>query len=145
MLGKGEVVGVADPASDRGPSVVLVIRADVDVGRRAWAAREVFVAAADGEVGVRGFEIDGNSAGQHGKDRRRQERTYIMSSPGDVGDVPSLAGSVIDKRQINDADVRLDCWDQLILFVDQLNLWAHRGVGLNLRRYRCRSENWRAR
>ena len=79
------------------------IGADVDEGRRARAAVEVLVAAADGVVGVRGCEVDGERAGGvgevpdgHGTDcvGARRERRHVVKA----------AGAVVDLGQRQDRD-----------------------------------------
>jgi hypothetical protein len=59
---EGEGRGVAPPAGQRLPEAVGMARMHPDEGRRAGAAIEVLVAAADREVGIGAAQVDFDTA-----------------------------------------------------------------------------------
>ena len=52
IVGEGEGLGMAHPAAQRRDQPLLQMLGDVEEGRRAGAAVQIFVAAADRELGA---------------------------------------------------------------------------------------------
>jgi hypothetical protein len=77
-------------------------------GRRARAAIQVLVAAADGEVGPRRVQVDRHGAGavRQVPDRQRAGR---MGSRRDGGHVVHGAGAVVHVREQQHCDVGVEC------------------------------------
>ncbi len=95
---------MAPPAGQRLPEAVGVFGVDPDKGRRAGAAVEVFVAAADREVGLRRVEVH-----RHGARAVREvpdgEHAGRMRGGGDGGHVVHGAGAVVDVGQHQHGDL----------------------------------------
>src|SRR5215831_517575 len=102
--GEREHVGVAHPAGDDGPRAILMPRVHIEPGRRPRPAAEVFVAAADREVGAGAREVDRDGASRVRAIPQRQ------GAPGarqlvDRGHVPASARAVVDVAQVEHTDV----------------------------------------
>ena len=63
IVDEGERLGMAHPALERDWQLVLQPLGDVEEGRRAGSAVQIFVAAADGEVAAGAVEIELDRAG----------------------------------------------------------------------------------
>ena len=86
---------MAEPAGERLPQPGQMPRRDIDEGRRAGAAIEVFVAAADGEIGVAAVEVDRQRAGAVARGPRSSARP--RHGPGGHAAMSSrAAGAVVD-------------------------------------------------
>jgi hypothetical protein len=98
-----ELVALTEPPLDRGPQLLLEVAPHVEEGRRARAAVEVLVGAADGQVGVRGREPDRHGAGGV-RQVPEHEGTGVVHLPGDRRDVGQRARPVGHRRQDDDGD-----------------------------------------
>ena len=104
---EGERLGVAHPALQRDCKLVLQPLGDVDESRRAGAAVQIFVAAADGEVAAGAIEIELDRAGAvrqvpHGQRASRMRRVV------DCPHVVDRGRAVIDMGQGDDRGVVVD-------------------------------------
>ena len=62
IVGEGEGRGMAHPAAQRRDQPLLQMLGDVEEGRRAGAAVQIFVAAADRELGAGVVEVERHRA-----------------------------------------------------------------------------------
>ena len=118
---------MAEPARERLAQALAVHprgvpRMGPDKGRRAGAAVEVLVAAADREVGAGGVQVE-----RHGAGRVRQvpdgERSGRVGDPRQLGHVVDPAAAVVDVRQQQQGDVVGQVIDQ-VGGLDQAQLQA---------------------
>ncbi len=83
---KGEGCGLAEPAPNRRLQLILQFAADIQESRRARAAVQVFVRAADGQIDFPAIELD-----RHGADGVAEipedERAGFVRAPGQRGRV----------------------------------------------------------
>ena len=98
---------MAEPAAQRLAQSVEVARRDIGEGRGAGAAVEIFVAAADGEIGVRGTQIDRQSAGAV-TEVPDDQRTGSMGARGQRPHVEFGAGAVVDLGDEHRGNVSAD-------------------------------------
>ena len=102
-----EGLGMAHPALKRGAQLVLQPLGDEDEGRRARAAVQIFVAAADREVAAGAVEVELDRAGavRQVPDRQRAGRVRRVVDRAHVVD---CALAIIDVGQRDDGGVVVD-------------------------------------
>ncbi len=114
---------VAPPSRQRLPEAVLVTLGHPDEGRRARAAVQVLVGAADGEVSLRGAQVHRHRTGRVGEVPDRQH-AVAMRLAGDGGHVVHGAGAVVDVGQQQHGHVVAQRPLQRQLVVDQAQFVA---------------------
>ncbi len=104
---EGEGRLVAQPAGQGRASDLGVPRGDVDEGRAAGAGVEVFVGAADREIGPAASDVDRQRAGGMGEipDDQRARRMRLFGQAGHVVPPP---GAVIDLGDHHHGDAVVD-------------------------------------
>ena len=95
---------MAHPARQRLPEAGGVARVRPDEGRRARAAVQVLVAAADGEVGLRGMQIDRHRAGAV-RQVPDGQGAGVVRGAREGGHVVHAAAAVVDVSQHQQRDV----------------------------------------
>ena len=103
----GERPRVPVPPGDRALERRLVLAPDVDERRRAGAAVEVLVSAAHGQVGAVVVQPDVDHA-RRVAEVPADQRADLVGDAGQLGQVPELAGAVVDRRVRDQGDVGSD-------------------------------------
>ena len=119
----GERRSVAPPAGQRLAEARLVFFGYPDEGGRAWAAVQVLIGAANGQVGAGAVQVQRHGAGRMGQVPQRQ-RALRVAMAADGCHVVLVAGTVVDVREHGDGTIGGYGLRQLLGAVDQAQLVA---------------------
>ena len=111
-------VGMTEPAGQRLPDTLAQAWRDPHVGRRAGAAVEVLVGAADGVVGLGRVQVQRQRAGRVGQVPDRQGAVFVDQA-GDLAHVVQVAGLVVDMAEHHHRGIRVDRRRQLLRAIHQ--------------------------